>query len=189
MDRRSFLGAGLGLVAEPALAQAPAVSGRTCYTMSFAGLDKGEIKLADFAGKPIMVVNTASLCGFVGQYAGLQMLWERFSPMGLMMIAVPSNDFGGQEPGGSDEIHHATEGYGVRFPIAAKAKVLGPDAHPFYRWAALERPRDLPRWNFHKYLVGKDGRIADVFSTITDPASATVVRAVEKEFRSSSSAG
>ena len=124
MDRRSFLGAGLGLVAGPALAQAPAVSGRTCYTMSFAGLDKGEIKLADFAGKPIMVVNTASLCGFVGQYAGLQKLWERFSPMGLMMIAVPSNDFGGQEPGGSDEIHHATEGYGVRFPIAAKAKVL-----------------------------------------------------------------
>jgi glutathione peroxidase len=65
-------------------------------------------------------------------------------------------------------------------------KVLGPDAHPFYRWAALERPRDLPRWNFHKYLVGKDGRIADVFSTITDPTSATVLRAVEREFRSTS---
>ena len=189
MDRRSFLGAGLGLVAGPALAQAPAVSGRTCYTMSFAALDKGEIKLADYAGKPIMVVNTASLCGFVGQYAGLQKLWERFSPMGLMMIAVPSNDFGGQEPGGSEEIHHAAEGYGVRFPITAKAKVLGPDAHPFYRWAAMERPRDLPRWNFHKYLVGKDGRMADVVSTITDPASATVMRAVEKEFRSSASAG
>ncbi len=184
MKRRSFLGAGLAFVAGPALAQAPAVSGRTCYTMSFTGLDKGEIKLSAFAGKPIMVVNTASLCGFVGQYAGLQKLWERYSPMGLMMIAVPSNDFGGQEPGGVEEIHHAAEGYGVRFPIAAKAKVLGPDAHPFYRWAALERPNDLPRWNFHKYLVGKDGRIADVFSTITDPTSATVLRAVEKEFRS-----
>ena len=189
MDRRSFLGVGLGLVAGPALAQAPAVSGRTCYTLSFSGLDKGEIKLGDFAGKPVMVVNTASLCGFVGQYVGLQKLWERFSAQGLMIIAVPSNDFGGQEPGGSEEIHHATESYGVRFPIAAKAKVLGPDAHPFYRWAALERPHVLPRWKFHNYLIGKDGRIADVFGTITDPTSAMVLRAVEKEFRSSSSAG
>ena len=185
MDRRSFLGAGLGLVAGPSLAQAPAVSGRTCYTMSFASLDKGEIKLSDFEGRPIMVVNTASLCGFVGQFAGLQTLWERFSARGLMIIAVPSNDFGGQEPGGSEEIHHAASGYGVRFPMAAKAKVLGAEAHPFYRWAALERPRDLPRWNFHKYLVGRDGRIADVFSTITDPTSPAVVRAVEREFRSS----
>ena len=178
MDRRAFLGAGFGLFAGPALAQ---VSGRTCYTMSFAGLDKGEIKLGDYAGKPIMVVNTASLCGFVGQYAGLQALWERFSPMGLMIIAVPSNDFGGQEPGGVEEIHHAADGYGVRFPIAAKAKVLGPDAHPFYRWAALERPRDLPRWNFHKYLIGRDGQIAAVFGTMTPPNDTKVIAAIAKE--------
>ena len=181
MDRRSFLAAGLGLLSGPAFAQS---SGRTCYGMSFAGLDKGEIKLAEFVGRPVLVVNTASLCGFVGQFAGLQTLWERYSARGLEIIAVPSNDFGGQEPGGAEEIHHAAAGYGVSFPIAAKARVLGENAHPFYRWAAVERPRDLPRWNFHKYLVGRDGRIADVFSTITDPTSATVMRAVEREFRS-----
>ena len=164
MDRRSFLAAGLGLLSGPAFAQ-------SSVSKAQADLD-------------VLVVNTASLCSFVGQFAGLQTLWERYSARGLEIIAVPSNDFGGQEPGGAEEIHHAAAGYGVSFPIAAKARVLGENAHPFYRWAAVERPRDLPRWNFHKYLVGRDGRIADVFSTITDPTSATVMRAVEREFRS-----
>ena len=182
IDRRSFLAAGLGLAASPAVGQ---VSARTCYSMSFKGLDGGDIRLADFAGKPIMVVNTASLCGYTPQFTGLQALWTRFSPLGFTLIGVPSNDFGGQEPGGPQEIRATAETFGVRFPIAAKEAVVGPQAHPFYRWAAGERPRDLPRWNFHKYLVGRDGHIAAVFPTGIEPGDPQVASAIEREFRSS----
>ena len=107
------------------------------------------------------MVNTASLCGYTPQYAGLQELWKEFSGRGLVIIGVPSNDFGGQEPGGATEIvqiaHHQ---YGVAFPMAAKAVIKGPNAHPFYKWAAEARPKEVPRWNFHKYLIGRDGQIA-----------------------------
>ncbi len=184
MDRRSMLSLSAACLAAPALPALAQVSQRTCYTISFDKLDGGELRLGDYAGKPILVVNTASLCGFTPQYAGLQMLWDRFAEQGLMIIGVPSNDFGGQEPGGEHEIHATANSYGVKFEMAAKAKVTGPEAHPFYRWAAMERPRDLPRWNFHKYLVGRNGHITEVFSTVTDPASPAVVRAVEREFRS-----
>jgi glutathione peroxidase len=184
MDRRSFLLATAGMMSVPALAQAPAVSQRTCYTIAFDKLDGGELRLSDFAGKPILIVNTASLCGFTPQYAGLQKLWDQYSEQGLMIIGVPSNDFGGQEPGGEHEIHATTNSYGVKFPMTAKVKVLGADAHPFYRWAAQQRPREVPKWNFHKYLVGRNGHVADVFGTVTDPASPNVMRAIEREFRS-----
>ena len=122
--------------------------------------------MSDFAGKPIVVVNTASLCGYTPQYAGLEQLFMRFHERGLMMVGVPSNDFGGQEPGGVAEITEtANKEYGVTFPLAAKAEVVGPNAHPFYKWAAGERPLETPKWNFHKYLVGRDGHIAAVFPT------------------------
>ena len=144
----------------PALA-ATGMSRMTAYAFSFTGLKGGDIRLADFAGKPILVVNTASLCGYTPQYAGLQELWTRFHERGLMIVGVPSNDFGGQEPGGASEIEQtAHQGYGVTFPLAAKAEVRGAGQHPFYKWAAAERPLELPRWNFHKYLVGRDGHIA-----------------------------
>src|SRR5246127_1510354 len=137
---------------------------------------------ADFAGKPILVVNTASLCGYTPQYAGLQELWTRFHDRGLMIVGVPSNDFGGQEPGTAVDIketaHHQ---YGVTFPLAAKAAVKGAAAHPFYKWAAAERPLETPRWNFHKYLIGRDGRIAAVFSTQTEPTDAKVIAAIGRE--------
>ena len=90
-----------------------------------------------------------------------------FTAAVLSILGVPSNDFGGQEPGGASEIAAtAQHQYGVTFPIAAKAVVKGPNAHPFYKWAAEARPRDVPRWNFHKYLVGRDGYIADIFAGI-----------------------
>jgi glutathione peroxidase len=154
----------------------------TAYAFSFAGLKGGEIRLSDYAGKPILIVNTASLCGYTPQYAGLQQLWTRFHKSGLMMIGVPSNDFGGQEPGGATEISEtANHEYGVTFPLTAKADVKGPNAHPFYKWAATERPLDTPRWNFHKYLVGRDGHIAAAFASAIEPMDAHVVDAVAKE--------
>ena len=181
-DRRSFIGLLAGGLATPAIAQSPGLSRVTAYAFSFAALDGGTIRLADHAGKPILIVNTASLCGYTPQYAGLQQIWTRFSGRGLMIVGVPSNDFGGQEPGGADDIHKtANQDYGVTFPIAAKAAVKGPGAHPFYKWAAAERPLETPRWNFHKYLIGRDGRIAASFATEIEPTDARVLAAIGRE--------
>jgi glutathione peroxidase len=156
----------------------------TAYAFSFPGLGGGMVRLMEHSGKPILIVNTASHCGYTPQYAGLQELWTRFKDRGLLILGVPSNDFGGQEPGGSAEIEKTTSGhYGVTFPIAAKAEVRGPSAHPFYRWAAAERPGDSPRWNFHKFLIGRDGRIVASFSSQTDPADPRLIAAIEKELK------
>jgi glutathione peroxidase len=159
-----------------------AMSKRTAYGFTFDALEGSSLQLADYAGRPIFVVNTASLCGFTPQYAGLQQLWTRFRERGLMIIGVPSNDFGGQEPGGVKDIEEtAQHQYGVTFPITAKAVVRGPDAHPFYKWAAVERPADVPRWNFHKYLIGGDGLIADVFASEIEPMDPNVIAAITRE--------
>ena len=183
-DRRRVLTLLAGSFTTPVFAQAPAMTRITAYAFSFSGLGGADIKLADHVGKPILVVNTASLCGYTPQYAGLQQLWARYHERGLMIVGVPSNDFGGQEPGGPAEIDKTAHGeYGVGFPLAAKAEVKGPQAHPFYKWAALERPGDGPRWNFHKYLVGRDGRIAAVFSTEIEPTDPQVIAAIERELR------
>jgi len=189
LDRRRVLAVLAGAVTTPALAQgskteAP-MSRLTAYAFSFTRLDGGDIRLADFAGKPILMVNTASLCGYTPQYAGLQDLWARFHERGLMILGVPSNDFGGQEPGSpADIVETANHQYGVTFPLAAKVAVKGSAAHPFYKWAAAERPLETPRWNFHKYLIGRDGHIAAVFPTATEPGDPKVVAAIARELES-----
>jgi glutathione peroxidase len=183
-DRRYILGLFAGALAAPGLAHAqPATMSRiTAFAYSFKGLEGEDIRLADYAGKPILIVNTASLCGFTPQYAGLQQLWSRYHSRGLMIIGVPSNDFGGQEPGGAAEIlQTAHADYGVAFPLAAKAEVRGRSPHPFYKWAASERPLETPRWNFHKYLVGRDGHIAAAFPSDIEPMDARVINAIAKE--------
>jgi glutathione peroxidase len=186
IDRRTILASALGAMTSPAwtrtvYAQA-AMTGITAYAFSFPALAGGNtIRLGDYAGHPILVVNTASLCGFTPQYAGLQQLWTEFHDRGLMIVGVPSNDFGGQEPGGATEIAEtAQHQYGVTFPIAAKAIVKGPDAHPFYKWAANARPKDVPRWNFHKYLIGRDGYLAEVFPESVEPLDTRVKTAVAR---------
>jgi glutathione peroxidase len=188
IDRRSVISAALAAIAavsssRQALAQA-GMSRITAYGFSFPGLAGGDIRLSEFAGKPILIVNTASLCGYTPQFTGLQQLWTRYRERGLMIVGVPSNDFGGQEPGGPVEINKTAHGqYGVSFPLAAKAEVRGPSAHPFFKWAALERPGETPRWNFHKYLIGRDGRVVAVFSTQIEPMDARVIAAIEKQLR------
>ena len=100
-----------------------------------------------------------------------------------MVIGVPSNDFGGQEPGGAAEIMRtAQHDYGVTFPLAQKVAVKGANAHPFYQWAALERPTETPQWNFHKYLIGRNGHIAAAFPSAVEPTDARVVTAIERQF-------
>jgi glutathione peroxidase len=186
MQRRTFLmlsSAALvsPLIADDANAQGAGMTRVTAYAFSFKALKDGDIRLADHIGKPILIVNTASLCGYTPQYTGLQELWTRYRDKGLMIIAVPSNDFGGQEPGGEAEIDHTAHQYNVTFPVANKASVKAQPLHPFYRWAAIERPLETPRWNFHKYLVGRDGHIAAVFATAVEPTDPRVIAAIEKQ--------
>ncbi len=182
ISRRTMMTGALVAMTAPlstrALAEA-AVSRITAYAFSFAGLEGGDIRLADYTGRPLLVVNTASLCGYTPQYAGLQEIWSEFQARGFGVIGVPSNDFGGQEPGGASDIsetaHHQ---YAVTFPITAKAVVTGAAAHPFYKWAAEARPRDVPKWNFHKYLIGRDGYIAEVFPSAIEPTDTRIKTAI-----------
>jgi glutathione peroxidase len=185
LDRRASLKAALAVLASPLVARTAladaAMSRITAYAFSFPALAGGDdIRLAGYTGHPFLVVNTASLCGYTPQYAGLQALWTEFHDRGLAIVGVPSNDFN-QEPGGAKDIAETAERqYSVTFPIAAKAVVVGSNAHPFYRWAAQARPNDVPRWNFHKYLIGRDGYIADVFASAVEPTDTRVKTAIAR---------
>jgi len=164
------------------LAFATEMSRVTAYAFTFKALDGREILLSSYAGHPMLVVNTASLCGYTPQYAGLQALWTRYHAQGLFVLGVPSNDFGGQEPGGATDINKtAHDEYHVTFPLTEKVAVKGPEAHPFYKWAALERPFEAPRWNFHKYLIGRDGRLKAGFTSAFEPSDPRLIAAVEQE--------
>ena len=190
IDRRTFIAAALVAAEEFSRSQVASaeanVSKRSAFTFTFPGLSGTDIRLSDFTGRPMLIVNTASLCGFTPQYAGLQELWSEFSGRGLVVIGVPSNDFGGQEPGGAKEIAEtAQHQYHVTFPIAGKVAVKGVNAHPFYKWAAEARPKDVPRWNFHKYLTGREGYITEAFPESVEPTDTRVKTAVARALATS----
>ena len=158
----------------------------SAHDFSFPAIDGGTLKLADFKGKPVLVVNTASECGYTPQYAGLEKLWRTYRERGLVVLGVPSNDFGAQEPGREAEIKSFCQtNYGVDFPMAAKQTVIGGRAHPFYRWIAAELGEDAaPKWNFHKYLVAPDGSLAGLWPSAVDPLDRKVTDAIEAALRS-----
>ena len=135
-------------------------------SVSLESIGGGPLPTADYKGHVVLLVNTASQCGFTGQYKGLEELWRRYKDQGLVVVGVPSNDFGGQEPGSKEEIKRFCEAsFDVTFPLADKQVVSGPAAHPLYRWAAQQTGAlGTPSWNFHKILIGRDGRIVDWFS-------------------------
>lgn len=154
----------------------------SAYDFSFETLQGKPYPLKDLAGQPLLVVNTASLCGFTPQYQGLETLWRRFKGAGLVVIGVPSNDFGQQEPGTNTHIAQFCEvNYGVDFPMMAKVSVKGPDAHPFFRWAAREAGfLGRPRWNFYKYLVNRQGGLEDWFTCLTKPESGKLTASIQR---------
>ncbi len=162
---------------------ASAKDDRTAHDFAFTSIDREPLPLSSFEGKVVMVVNTASRCGFTHQYTNLQTVWERYRDRGLVVLGVPSNDFGGQEPGSEAEIKEFCEvNFDVDFPLTEKVRVKGKEAHPFYRWASDELGMAAkPRWNFHKYLIGPDGQLVDWFSTATSPTSQKVTRAIEAQ--------
>lgn len=165
---------------------AAADSPKTAHDFEFTSIEGEPLPLSRFKGKAVLVVNTASLCGFTHQYGDLQQTWERYRDRGLVVLGVPSNDFGGQEPGTAAEIKKFCEiNFDVDFPMTTKVRVKGAKAHPFYRWSAQTLGSDAtPRWNFHKYLIGPDGRLVDWFSTQTKPTSAKVTKAIEAQLAS-----
>ena len=156
---------------------------KTAYDFSFKTLmDQDAMPLSQFKGKVLLVVNTASACGFTPQYEGLQKLYDTYKDKGLVVIGVPANDFGAQEPGSEKQIAEFCKlNYGVTFPMTAKEVVTGDNAHPFYQWARQELGfGTAPKWNFHKYLVDRHGKIVDYFVSTTKPDSDKIKSAVEK---------
>ena len=176
----------LAMVHVPAPAQ---TAKATAFDHLFEAIEGGPLPLAKWRGKVLLVVNTASFCGFTPQYEGLQALWERYEARGLVVIGVPSNDFGAQEPKSESEILGFCKGaFNVTFPLTTKELVSGPQAHAFYRWA-LERlgAGAAPRWNFHKYLIGRDGQPIAGYGSTVEPLSPQLIRAIEAALARTSS--
>lgn len=155
----------------------------TAYDFHLSALNGGvPIDLGAYRGRPLLIVNTASACGFTPQYTALQALWDEHKAAGLVVLGVPSNDFGAQEPGSATEITSFCETkFRVTFPLAEKRHVKGPGADPLFKWLADEAGLlGRPWWNFTKYLIGRDGRLVDWFFCATPPDARRVRGAVVK---------
>lgn len=152
----------------------------SAHDFTFPAIDGGELPMKAWAGKPVLVVNTASFCGFTPQYRELEAVWRKYKDRGLVVLGVPSNDFGQQEPGKAAEIKQFCETFDVSFPLADKQVVVGATAHPFYRWIAAELGAGgVPRWNFHKYLIAPDGTIAGAWPSAVKPDAPAITREIE----------
>jgi glutathione peroxidase len=156
------------------------------YQFSFTSIDGKPMSMADFKGKTVLVVNTASQCGFTPQYSALEAVYKKYKDKGLVVVGVPSNDFGGQEPGSNAEIKKFCEGnYDVDFPLTTKYDVKGDTAHPFYKWAAATGGDPaVPKWNFHKLLIDSKGNLVAEFPTKTKPDADDVTKAIETSLAS-----
>lgn len=180
---RSIIAA-LGIAALALAAMLPARAETfTAHDFAFAGIDGGLVRLADYQGQPVLVVNTASKCGFTYQYDGLQALYDEYRARGLVVLGVPSDDFGGQELDTEAEVKHfCAVNFAIDFPMTGITPVRGKSAHPFFVWARQTLGRDMaPKWNFHKYLVAGDGRLIRAFGTNVEPSAEQLTTAVESE--------
>lgn len=181
MPKILMLLAGLLGLASPAAAQGVGQSmSMSAHDFTFTKIDGGPLPLSEFRGKTLLVVNTASRCGFTKQYEGLQNLYETYEARGLVVLGVPSNDFMGQEPGTNEDIKKFCETtFGITFPMTEKISVKGAAAHPFYQWAAGQEGGGAPKWNFHKYLIAPDGALAGSFGSTTAPDDEKLIAAIE----------
>ena len=153
----------------------------SAYNYEFVGIDGNKIKLSDYKDKVIVVVNVASRCGYTPQYEDLQSLWTTYKSKKLVVIGVPTNNFR-QEPGSNKEIKDFCEtNFNINFPMSEKLDVIGNNAHPFYKWAKKNYGKGaIPKWNFHKIIIGKDGKVVTTFSSITRPSSKKFINTIEK---------
>ena len=152
------------------------------FDLNIKSLDGKNIELSEFKNKAVLVVNVASNCGFTKQYSDLQKLWETYKEDGLIVLGIPSNQFGGQEPGTNDEIKKFCEvNFNVNFPLTHKVDVKGANAHSIFLWAKNNYGNSaIPKWNFHKILINKDGKIQQTYSSFTKPMSKKIISEIEK---------
>lgn len=152
----------------------------SAHEISFTAIGGGDLPLAEFAGKSVLVVNTASECGYTPQYAGMQTLWQQHRDAGLVVLGVPCNDFGAQEPGSESDIASFCDSrYAVDFPMTAKVSIVGPAPHPFYAWVGGQLGEDhLPKWNFHKYLLDPSGQLAGAWPSSVEPGADEILAAI-----------
>ena len=150
------------------------------YNFEFKGIDGNLIKLDNYKNKVIVVVNVASRCGYTPQYEDLQTLWSKYKEKDLVVLGVPTNNFR-QEPGSNKEIKNFCEtNFGITFPMTEKIDVIGSNSHPFYKWARKDFGIGaIPKWNFHKIIIGKEGKIEETFSSITKPSSKKFIKVIE----------
>jgi len=151
------------------------------YDFEFKSIDGKNINLSEYKNKVILVVNVASRCGFTNQYDGLQTLWSTYQNKGLIIVGVPTNDFK-QEPGSNSDIKDFCEtNFNINFPMTEKINVIGNNSHPFFKWARENYGKAaIPKWNFHKIIIGKDGKVADTFSSITKPSSKRFINSIDR---------
>ena len=163
------------------LTKVAASENKTAYNYEFNGLDGGLIKLSEFKNKVIVVVNVASRCGYTPQYKDLQKLWSTYKEKNLIVIGVPTNNFR-QEPGSNKEIKNFCEtNFGISFPMTEKINVIGNNSHPFYKWARNSYGMGaIPKWNFHKIIIDRNGKIIDTFNSFTKPSSKKFIKIIEK---------
>ena len=157
---------------------------KLAYDFEFNSIDGDKIILSDFKNKVLVVVNVASRCGYTPQYEDLQTLWSNYKDKNLIVIGVPTNNFK-QEPGTNKEIKDFCEtNFGINFPMTEKIDVIGSNAHPFYKWAKKNHGISaIPKWNFHKIVIGKNGKVVDTFASFTKPNSKKFLNLIEKEIK------
>ena len=151
------------------------------FDLSIKNIDNKIIDLNEYKGKTVLLVNVASNCGFTKQYSDLQELYDEYKDKDFIVLGVPSNQFGGQEPGSNDEIKDFCEtNFNITFPITDKIDVKGDNAHSIYKWAKKNHGNSaVPKWNFHKILINKEGKIQDTFSSFTKPLSNKIKKQIE----------
>ena len=154
---------------------------KLAYDFSFKDLDGTNLNLSEFKNNVVVVTNVASKCGFTSQYEDLQIIWEKYQKDGLVGIGVPSNSFN-QEPGSNQEVKNFCEAkFGISFPMTQKVEVKGQNAHPFFKWANDNYGnKAVPKWNFHKIIISKDGKVFDTFSSMTNPTSKKFTKSIEE---------
>jgi glutathione peroxidase len=155
---------------------------KTFYDFKINSINGEEINLSIFKDKTILLVNVASKCGFTKQYDDLQKLYDDYKEKGLVVIGIPSNQFGGQEPASEVEIKNFCEtNFNINFPMTSKYEVKGDNAHPIYIWAKETYGKStVPKWNFHKILINKNGKVEDTFASFTGPLSNKIIKKLEK---------
>ena len=154
---------------------------KLAYDFQFKDLDGSPLSLSAYKGKIIIAVNVASQCGFTKQYEDMQNIWNEYQEKDVVMLGIPSNDFGQQEPGSSEDIKNFCEAkFGITFPMTEKVSVKGNHAHPFYLWAKNNHGSSaVPKWNFHKIIIDKTGKVAETFSSMTNPSSKKFIKVIE----------